>query len=79
MTNVIKKKPQKMTLKGYYDSLPNASYPKTDFVTKVQMLCGVSMTTARNWIEGKTRPCKLENIEKLSELTGIDKEQLWMK
>lgn len=39
--------------------------------------CDVSFTTARNWTKGHTRPIVDWQIEKLSEITGIPKEQLW--
>lgn len=77
MTNTISKKTPTITLKGYYDSLPAATCPKTDLVTKIQVACGVSMTTVRNWITGRTKPIKQEYIDKICGLTGIDKENLW--
>ena len=77
MTNKKERKPQKMTLKGYYLNLPDATHPKTEFITRIMSECGVSFTTARNWVMGVTRPDKEENVSKLSEMTGIKAEDLW--
>ncbi len=77
MANKISEKPPKMTLKGYYQNLPDATHPKTDFITRIQSECGVSFTTARNWVMGVTKPDKPENIQKLSEMTGIPESELW--
>lgn len=77
MANKMEKKPPKMTLKGYYQHLPEATHPKSDFITRIMSECGVSFTTARNWVMGVTRPDKQENVRKLSAMTGIKEEDLW--
>lgn len=77
MANKNERKPQKMTLKGYYLNLPDATHPKTEFITRIMSECGVSFTTARNWVMGVTRPDKEENVRKLSEMTGISTDDLW--
>lgn len=77
MANKKSEKTQKMTLSDYYENLPKSSYPKKDFVQKVMNECDVSFTTARNWIKGNTRPMVDWQVDKLSEITGIPKEQLW--
>lgn len=71
------KKVKKMTLKDYYKSLPDASYPKTDFVNKVANACKVSVATVRNWVAYGMRPSEERNIEILSEMTGIPMSELW--
>lgn len=68
---------QKNTLLGYYESLPKSSFPKKDFVTRIMTECDVSFTTARNWIMGNTKPKNSEQVETLSAICGIPKEQLW--
>lgn len=73
----ISKKVPKMTLEGYYESLPRAEFPKTDFVNKISTETGVSTATVHNWIHGKTRPLNREHIQKLCKLTGIKEEDLW--
>ena len=77
MTNEINEKQEKMTLKGYYRNLPEAVHPKSDFITRIQSECGVSFTTARNWVMGVTRPLNQEHVQKLSAMTGIAPEDLW--
>lgn len=77
MANKINEKQEKMTLKGYYRNLPDAVHPKTDFITCIQSECGVSFTTARNWVMGVTRPFNPDHVQKLSEMTGIAPEELW--
>jgi hypothetical protein len=66
-----------MTLSGYYESLPYCVHPKSDFVAKIVHECGVSSTTARNWIMGFTKPINKKHSEILSIITGIPVEQLW--
>lgn len=77
MKNKNEGKKQKMTLWDYYENLPKSSYPKKDFIQRIMTECDVSFTTARNWTKGHTRPMIEWQIEKLSEITGIPKEQLW--
>lgn len=69
----------KMTLLGYYETLPEASYPKTDFVNKVAKEIGVSNATVHNWIHGKTKPMNHEHILKLCSITGLKENELWKK
>ena len=66
-----------MTLKGYYENLPKATYPKKDFLARVMNECDVSFTTANNWVKGHTKPVKQSQISALSKRTGIPKESLW--
>lgn len=73
----MSEKVPKMTLEGYYESLPKADFPKTDFVNKVSIETGVSTATVHNWIHGKTKPLNREHIQKLCELTGLKEEELW--
>ena len=77
MANKKSENPQKMTLKGYYQNLPDATHPKTEFCTRIMIECGVSFTSARNWVTGMTKPTNPEHIQKLSEMTGIPVEELW--
>lgn len=77
MANRNEEKKQQMTLKGYYDGLPTASYPKTEFVNKLSILCKTSTTTVRNWIRGVAKPKQERCVEILAKETGIPKELLW--
>lgn len=70
-------KEKKRTLAEYYDSLPERTAPKTEFVTRVAERCNLKDATVRLWIKGKTRPSD-ENYEKiLSEESGIPVNELF--
>ena len=77
MANKINEFSPKMTLKGYYYGLPDATHPKSEFITKIMSECNVSFTTARNWVMGVTRPLNPEHVKQLSEMTGIPESDLW--
>lgn len=78
-TNSLGEKLSKMTLKGYYERLESATYPKTEFVNRVAFRTGATASTVRNWIAGRTKPEKPEHIQVLVEVTGIPAEELWME
>lgn len=66
------------TLKSFYEMLPNAAAPKTEFVKKVADRCGLDSGTVRLWVKGKTKPGKPEFLIILSEETGIEIEKLFL-
>ncbi len=66
-----------MTLKGYYDGLPEPTKPKNDFIMEIVRKCGVRETTVYNWISGRTRPTDAKHIAVLCDVTGLKEEQLW--
>lgn len=70
-------KTQNLTLMGYYEGLPKSSFPKKDFVLRIMQECDVSFATANNWVRGVTKPKTEKQKERLSEITGIPKEELW--
>lgn len=76
-TNKKTEKLQKFPLEGYYDSLPEATFPKTSFVNETAQDCGVSVATVHNWLHGKTKPEKEEHRQYLSKKTGIPVEEIW--
>lgn len=76
-TNTSVKNCSKLTLKDYYSALPEASCPKTEFMNEVAKQCGVSFSTVRNWIRFGMKPSNPKHVEILSQLTGIDAEDLW--
>ena len=76
-TNKKQKKSQKFPLEGYYDGLPEATFPKTDFVNEIATDCNVSVATVHNWLHGKTKPEKEEHRQYLSKKTGIPVEDIW--
>jgi len=67
-----------MTLTSFYEELPNAAAPKTEFVKKVADRCGLDAGTVRLWVKGKTKPGKREYLAILSEETGIEIEKLFI-
>ena len=67
----------KMTLKGYYMSLPDASHPKTDFMNDVARKCRVSVGAVRGWIFYGLKPQNKKNVEILARMTGIPATELW--
>lgn len=76
-SNTFPIKKESMTLRGYYRSLPDPTYPKRDFVHEIAMKCNVTLTTANNWIKYGIKPNNPEHIRILSEITGIAPENLW--
>ncbi len=76
-TNSLPEKGRIMTLRGYYKSLPEPTFPKRDFIQEIAMKCNVTLTTANNWIKYGIKPNNPEHIKILSEITGISPEHLW--
>jgi transcriptional regulator with XRE-family HTH domain len=66
-----------MTLQSYYEALPKAVAPKTEFVERIAKKCGVRTNTVRFWVKGITRPSNPEHLEILAEETGIEVEELF--
>ena len=77
MANSFNEKEQKLSLKGYYDSLPEPVVPKREFILEIMQKCHVGETTAFNWISGRTKASDPKHIAILSEITGIKPENLW--
>ena len=77
VTKEKNEKKQKLTLKGYYLQIPEASHPKTDFVNEIAMEAGVSSATVRNWVIYGMKPANKKHVEILSRKTGIPAEDLW--
>lgn len=68
---------EKITLKGYYESLPMRQAPRYDFIKRVSTLCGVSEQTVRNWCLYGMKPSRSEYVKVLCTETGIKEEDLW--
>jgi hypothetical protein len=68
-----------LNLTSYYKELPRAIAPKTDFVERVAEKTGKNIATVRFWVMGKTKPSDPKDLEILSELTGIQIENLFSK
>lgn len=65
------------TLSDYYESLPPATAPKTEFVKRIAERTGKEEATVRLWIKGKTKPDDPKHWGILSEETGIPVENLF--
>lgn len=68
---------EKMKLKDFYCNLPEASYPKKEFLEEVASKAGVTTTTVQNWISGRTKADLRLYGSILSEITGIPQEELF--
>jgi len=66
-----------MTLKGYYERLLKEDTPSNKFLKDVAERCEVSTTTVRNWCLYNIRPQRKSCVRVLSELSGIEEEELW--
>lgn len=77
MTKSINKKEEKLSLRAYYNCLPDPTLPKREFILEVMTRCKVAETTVFNWISGRTRASDPKHIAALSEITGIAAEDLW--
>nr|DAI40425.1 MAG TPA: SOS-response transcriptional repressor [Caudoviricetes sp.]DAS49683.1 MAG TPA: SOS-response transcriptional repressor [Caudoviricetes sp.] len=73
----MKGEQKKMTLRGYYESLPDATCPKTDFINEIASRTGVTSSTVRNWIFYGMKPANENHIGVLVEVTGIPADKLW--
>lgn len=67
----------KMTLKDYFNAIPEASAPRTDFLKHISEICNVPFTTARSWFVYGIKPRDPKTIDILSKETGIDPEDMW--
>lgn len=67
----------KITLKDYFNGLPKATFPKTEFINKIAAMTGVSYQTVRNWCIYGMKPANEEHVKALVKVTGIPKEELW--
>lgn len=76
-SNSSAEKGQIMTLRSYYKNLPDARHPKSELINQIAVQCGVTLTTARNWILYGIRPGKPEHIQIISEITSIPADNLW--
>lgn len=75
--NKMKKNKEKMTLRGYYECLPDANCPKTDFINEVASKTGVTSSTVRNWIFYGMKPANESHVDVLVKITGIPATELW--
>lgn len=76
-TNTLTDNGSKITLRGYYKSLPRSVSPKKELLEKITERCGVTLATARNWVKYGIHPLNHEHCITLSELTGIPESDLF--
>lgn len=76
-SNSSVEKGQIMTLRSYYKNLPEPTHPKKELIKSIATKCGVTETTARNWIMYGFRPDNPDHVQIISEITGIPAENLW--
>lgn len=67
-----------MTLKEYYNQIPEQPAPKSDFVRKVAEKLEVSEATVRTWLTGRNKPSHPSFYRGLSEITGIPEDELFL-
>ncbi len=77
MENSFNKKKSKISLKGYYDGLPNPVTPQRQLIIDIMQKCNVVESTAFNWVKGRSKPDNPNHIRILSELTNIPEQDLW--
>lgn len=77
--NTFEDKASKMTLRDYFDSMPKSKWmaPRRDFISEVSRRCEVNATTVTNWISGRSYPQKSSYYNILSEITGIEPQDLF--
>ena len=74
---------QKLSLKGYYMSLPERIAPKQQMLEEIQRKCEEktgkmpTITSVRNWVLYDIKPQNPLYIEAIVEVTGIKEEDLW--
>lgn len=71
----------KITLRDYYNGLPDARQvaPRKELIIEVATKCGVPFWTARSWLAYGNVPRNKKHLEVLSEITGIALEDLYDK
>jgi hypothetical protein len=67
---------KKMTLKDYYDSLDETS-PRVKFRDAIVKSCGVTIDTFYKWLNGGTKDVPKLAKEKISEISGIQVNDLF--
>ena len=74
---------EKITLKGYYRSLPERIAPKQKLLEDIQDECGrltgvrPTITTVRNWILYGLKPKNVLHVQAIVNVTKIEEADLW--
>lgn len=64
MSTIKSQRDNKITLKGYYESLGR---PQADFRERIIKECGITIATFYRWMNGQSKPNKLQR-EKIEEI-----------
>lgn len=67
----------KMTLRDYYENLPTAIAPKTEFVKKIMDKCGVTQQATHRWLKKGSMPSSKEHCDAIAEIAGVAPEILF--
>jgi len=74
---------EKISLRGYYNGLPERVSPKLQFLEEIQRRCKeesgkqVTMATVRNWVLYGIKPMNPIHVKVISDITNIKEEDLW--
>lgn len=73
-------KDQEMTLRDYYDNLPDREHiaPKKEFVQNIAAICFCAESTVRAWLSGTQKPDPLKQ-KTIAEYLGLPVEKLFPK
>lgn len=75
---------KKLSLRGYYLSLPDRVAPKLKLLEDIQKRCeelggkAVTITSVRNWVLYGIKPKNESHVKAISEVTQIKEEDLWL-
>ncbi|MBD5223620.1 MAG: hypothetical protein HDS71_06180 [Bacteroidales bacterium] len=77
--NTKQEERKKMTLRDYFNSLPDAAQiaPRKNLITRISERCGVPYSTARSWLAYEVKPRNEEHLRVISEETGIAVEDFY--
>ena len=73
-----------LSLRGYYNRLPERIAPKQKFLEDVQSECyrltgtRPTLTTVRNWVLYGLKPKNHVFVDAIVNVTGIKEENLWV-
>lgn len=68
---------EKITLPEFYENLPNATAPKTEFIKKIIDKCGVTQQAIHRWLKKGGMPSSKEHCDAVAEIAGVPVEELF--
>lgn len=66
-----------MNLQDFYKQIPEQTAPKREWLEMVAEKLEVSVPTVRGWVNGRFKPSHPSFYRGLSEITGIDENELF--